>query len=410
MRMPLLTICALISSGAGFSSPVSAQERPKPEPSIPQLLHQLGADRFAEREAADKLLRSRDNIYLEVRRALPGLNAEARRRASAILEAMDFQRMKRFLQYGREGRVDVLLEWSSVVGNRLIADEFWQCVLDIGWSQLDKSASEGRPGRRDNDFPPRTMKQFRNDPLDLISDKRLLRNPTGTEVEFVRRIVVVATEPATSLGFVDGGIVLATGDVKIAYGNNVVVIADGEVQLLRTFGRTVVATRSRTASEFAHRYDRFVREALGQPVARGKEMVQYDLLYRPGEPPRRVYDLPAPEQPAELVDEKPAPRDDGLRFFEPEDVGLALALSKDRIVVAKLQSDSPLEKAGLEADDVIVAIDGNAVGDLKTARRQLRRAFVLGGAEFSISRNGKPLSLTVSFFGWDLPPVETPNE
>ena len=112
--------------------------------------------------------------------------------------------------------------------------------------------------------------------------------------------------------------------------------------------------------------------------------------------------IPAPR----LV--KLPPRKDGLRFFEPDDVGLKLLTVANRVRVAEVQPNSPPAKAGLRANDILLSLDGSAVDSLESARAQLRHVFVLGGAEFGILRDGKPITLPVSFFGWELPPVEKP--
>ena len=59
----------------------------------------------------------------------------------------------------------------------------------------------------------------------------------------------------------------------------------------------------------------------------------------------------------------------------------------------------------MRTGDQLVAIDGLPIETLDAARRRLRRAFVLGGAELSVERAGRPLRMTVSFFGWELPKV-----
>src|SRR5262249_10487533 len=113
-------------------SVVFAQERPDPsQQSTADLIQQLGSTRFRERDAAHSKLLTRDDAYPDIHRARPALNAEGRRRADAILDVMGQRRMKQFLDYGREGRVDLLVEWSSVAGDKIDSEEFWQCVFDV---------------------------------------------------------------------------------------------------------------------------------------------------------------------------------------------------------------------------------------------------------------------------------------
>src|SRR5262249_2719105 len=104
-----------------------------------------------------------------------------------------------------------------------------------------------------------------------------------------------------------------------------------------------------------------------------------------------------------------AVRSDGLRFFALTDLGVVVTLD-GQLTVSDIRQDCPLAKAGLKVRDEIVAIDGNAVTDAEMTRQHLRRAFVLGGTELSVRRDGKPLTLRVSFFNWRLPPVEPAKE
>src|SRR5262249_52369671 len=99
-----------------------------------------------------------------------------------------------------------------------------------------------------------------------------------------------------------------------------------------------------------------------EPVA------QYDLLHRPGEGPRRIYNLPAPPlnleahaeatgkalpapvkaaPPPVKVEESP-PANDRIRFFEMSDVGLELATAERHLLIRSLRPGSPLAKAGLK--------------------------------------------------------------
>jgi S1-C subfamily serine protease len=73
--------------------------------------------------------------------------------------------------------------------------------------------------------------------------------------------------------------------------------------------------------------------------------------------------------------------------------------------VGRVRAASPLAKAGLKEGDTILAVDSVESTSADALRRQLRRAFVIGGAEISIRRGGETLILTASFFGYELPPV-----
>src|SRR5262249_58378255 len=67
----------------------------------------------------------------------------------------------------------------------------------------------------------------------------------------------------------------------------------------------------------------------------------------------------------------------GVRFFEIADVGVEALTTKAGVRVDKIAPGSPPAKAGLQAGDVILSVDGAKCPDVDTFRRQLRRAFVL---------------------------------
>src|SRR5262249_31090951 len=113
-------------------------------PSTTDLIRQLGSDRYRERESAHNALLKRDDAIPQIRRSLPTLNAEGRRRASSILDLFFQRRTQRFLRYGREGRVDLLVEWSALAGPQIDAQAFWQCVLDVAWEHIEKT--QGKEG------------------------------------------------------------------------------------------------------------------------------------------------------------------------------------------------------------------------------------------------------------------------
>jgi S1-C subfamily serine protease len=91
-----------------------------------------------------------------------------------------------------------------------------------------------------------------------------------------------------------------------------------------------------------------------------------------------------------------------IRFFETTDVGVNAAKGAKGVDLQKLTSDSPLAIAGLKTGDIVLAVDGNEIGDLEGFRRQLRRAYVSQEAKVKVRRAGKELEVTVSFFGFEL--------
>jgi serine protease Do len=95
------------------------------------------------------------------------------------------------------------------------------------------------------------------------------------------------------------------------------------------------------------------------------------------------------------------------KTVEPGKLGLMPqpgAGGKD-VVVAQVLPDSPAKKAGLEAKDVITAVDGQPVGDLRKFRSLLGRYVAGDTIKLAVKRGEKTLELQATLIaGNDLPP------
>lgn len=88
----------------------------------------------------------------------------------------------------------------------------------------------------------------------------------------------------------------------------------------------------------------------------------------------------------------------GIRARDLEEVLLrrALGLKKGGVVVEWVFAGSPAEKAGLEAQDVLVSLDGEAVGGIQHLRRLLRGKKAGEELTLRVLRGGRPLDLRVT--------------
>ncbi|MDZ4861204.1 MAG: DegQ family serine endoprotease [Candidatus Hydrogenedentes bacterium] len=66
------------------------------------------------------------------------------------------------------------------------------------------------------------------------------------------------------------------------------------------------------------------------------------------------------------------------------------------ILVSEVVTDSPADKAGIKADDVIVALDGTTVGDTGAFRSHIAMTPAGDDVELTISRNGERVKKTIS--------------
>src|SRR5262249_24796271 len=58
------------------------------------------------------------------------------------LDAILQRRITSILKYARAGRIDLLVELYALVGSRIDAETFWQCVVDVSWELLKESLTE----------------------------------------------------------------------------------------------------------------------------------------------------------------------------------------------------------------------------------------------------------------------------
>ncbi len=405
-----------------------AQEKSKPtQLPIPELISRLDSAKYREREMAQQALLARDEAYPHLRRSLSTLSAEGQIRARAILEVLEQRRSKQFLQYGREGRVDVLVEWSGIAGAKLGPGAFGQCVLDIAWGVLSRSKTE--TGTQEwKDFPSRRVAEFFRDRAPYFDEAEVLMTaqlPYGLAVqsksalksEFVKNCILVTTDSVHIDVMLSNSIVYSLGDITNAgLGDHNVLVSDGDMSVLRDRDVVKIArgsvlsesgpiSRYRSPRKIALEKEELAKSQIQEPP-------QYDLLYRPGEPARRIFVPPHAKESssAAKVDEPPPPRKDGIRFFEVSDIGLALIPSNGAPGVVSVRAKSPLAVAGVKSGDAILVIDGDDIHDVNSARRLLRRSFVAGSAKLTILRDGRILDVDVSFFNWKLPSDKAATE
>lgn len=69
------------------------------------------------------------------------------------------------------------------------------------------------------------------------------------------------------------------------------------------------------------------------------------------------------------------------------------------ILVTEVDADGPAAKAGLQAGDVILKFNGNAVADSRSFREQVRKAAAGSEATLTVSREGRSLDLKVRVGG-----------
>jgi hypothetical protein len=408
-----LSLVALVPGNGGFcQSPPSSETR-----SIPELIKQLSTEKYSDRERAQQLLLSRRDAGPYLHRAMRTLNAEGQARARAILQQFVAGEMKRFLQYARDGRMDLFLAWSETVGNRLEPKAFWQSLLGLSWNLVGSTIPAEKAEKwATGAFPPRRFEKFGERqvcPDEFGEMSRVTIRPQELQ-KLILRAGWATAEPIRSsenedrnilfsgLAFVSGelqirdsasdSILFGTSNVKITQGKRLLIVADGDVVINRADEVIVVARGDVTLGVSNGNYDYCV--SAGQRIkVRAPEIDgirlrsgSNDLLLRG--PPKGAWDETSIKR---------------IRFFELSDIGLEVKSTSGQLLVTGIEANSPMAKAGVKVGDVIVAISGNSVTDAESFRRQLRREFIFGGGDMDIRRDGMVRDLDSSFVGWELP-------
>lgn len=213
---------------------------------------------------------------------------------------------------------------------------------------------------------------------------------------------------------------------------DVVVRFDGEAvrsasQLVRLVGETpagrsvaIEVSRggaTRTLEATLAEGGRRVR-VLGGPGMRefALEMPDFDVeVPEPPEPPEAPAPPGAPKAPRAPLPHAWAWRgDDGrdmvMRFFgggprrlgiEYMEVGEQLAAhyglpGKSGVLVSSVDADSPAAKAGMKAGDLVLKLDGKAIGDGRDLREAVAEAGEGKAVTVTVKRDGRPLDLQVT--------------
>lgn len=383
---------------------------------ISELVRMLGSERFAEREAAERALTNRDDVLPELRRALKSNDAEIVRRATRILSGLNKRSLPRYLEYGRKGRVDVLVEWIATVGTEIDEEAYWQGVMDIAIGIRRRSGLKG-PDKSGRPLPPTfrgflvqlgelrsSQSDYRAKPEDIAGREGI----PGGWIGFVSRghasvnatklpmdNCMLTTAGTVKLAGASESIVFANGDSSMNLIMGSVVVCDGDANCKVAWNSIVIARQAIVVPRYSDEHVRssklYAAQSVRSESADDKEM-------RAKQPAKGL--IPG----TEIMEGRPVML--GMRFFEIADVGLEASATKVGVRVDKIAPRSPLAKAGLQAGDLVLSVDGAKCPDVDTLRRQLRRAFVHDEARTSVRRGEKTIELTVSFFGYDLPNVK----
>lgn len=404
-------------------SPVFVGHASEPQPeekSVNELIQFLSSSRYAERESASKALQRRTGALLELRAAAKKADGESLRRLRQIVTAIESRRMARFIQYAKDGRLDVFIDWMALCEEPVDQMVYWQGVLDIGQDLVRRSrlieVNQKRAVKNPYWMPEYFPKSFKDylatfasnvPPHFLVNPKRLPRElptvttgvyfsrgqlPLGTDQASFSGSFIVNLAPVT-LDNVTASIILCNDNVEVStsggcvivtdgsftskYGGGDIVISRGDIHI-----KNMVVGDDALANGVYHTGGRMICEAI-RHKGQNREKHHNDVC----EEERRPLGF--------------------VRFFELLDVGLDVVEADAVVSVQKVHANTPPATAGLHAGDVILAVNGEKVTSIEELRREVRRGFARGAATLSMRRGDASRELLVSFLEWELP-ADTP--
>ena len=364
--------------------------------SVRALVEQLASQNFQEREAATRELERRDEAAPLVRAAAGGADAEITKRAARILRALDQRVIERAASAALRGRID----WF----NEVISDPDRQDEFGFAW----KTAVEL------NKEIMRRLPVLHTKKCGILGDFQLRTTATGEVTvpglhglttrnclisKFTGALVLRTDELTIKTDGIGTCALFVTGDVrgyKSLVGTSIVV-SNGSAVFDDWSGQSIIICDGDLEC---------ARMGASVAICRGEikcKVEPFDCFLCSG---GRV-DCPRTEWVAKkcTIKEKDRFPLNFVRFFETTDAGIGVALAEDGVKIVKLAEGQPPAKAGLKVGDVITALDGKPASNPEVFRRLLRRGTVADETKFTVKRNGKEITITASFLGWE-PPKE----
>lgn len=431
------TILLLLLFFAGHGPAAAPPAAPLSEVQVQQLIRQLGSDDFHSREEATRRLLHRLEAEPVLRAALRSPDREVVRRARSLLAVLHQDRLQRVREQMRDdvaqGRADLLVErlvqWQGPDDD----DPCWQAVLDLSqqlrtWDSTKFKRIPQKPAIQ-KCFPGPAFRPYMQKvgmevlpPGRPLLEKHEAKRPQGNHnlaylargervmIDRLRWSLVTSSGPASlgagafirSPGYAHGSFVLCgdsvelnesnclvvvcDGDLKVHFISNSIIVASGSVRVTQAVVACVVLAGGDVSFGDGIYLPRSTVHAGGNVAFAGRAALRSSTVHAAGTIFRsnreqvRDCDLkggvPSPPWP--------------VKFFDPSTIGVEAAPSRYGVRVSAAAPDKPFAKAGLEVDDLVVAVDGVPARHPAAFRRLLRKRVVLGGAALvDVRRAGK---------------------
>ncbi len=331
-------------------------------PPIDDLIRQLGADTFAERETAMRSLEGRDDALPVLQEAMKSTDAEVRLRARRLVRSIRSLVAQRRLAEAHalltSGDVDqavvLLVEWSDYDTTGQFLEPLFRLVREVlrrERKQYGKTKINSAVVKRFATVQGYLSAQ----PLQWFSSKQRLTlggllgvvraqslDLSGDGGHSADASVIVCDGKVTGEGFFNT-VVIANGPVDAKGAANCVIICDDAIDFRRAGASNCLV------------------------IARGSvrcDSISQSSVFSGGI-------VTTNDQPDSVVREKQTTFPFGIRFFELERVGLDVEDTKEGSLIRAILPDKVLSSCPLRAKDLITAVGSEKI----ISKQQLRRLF-----------------------------------
>jgi hypothetical protein len=380
MRPKLFVCIAAVACLSGavaqalIAHPCSAGEPTRSDREIDRLIGQLGNPSFELREAASRRLTEREDAVPALRRALKSPDAEVARRAREILKALAGKEEARSLaktaELAKHGAVDQAIE--RLVRREKWGDESgcWQVMADLEAKLKDlerqtygHASAPAPPSLTDTDPFAIAMEQHLEVVVSRPIAQKTLNGHLFRWAEEVWKGRAVLRAEGITKGHAIGGLCALSGDIKVSrLGGTVfaggsiealiigsaLIVCDGDVTILGgDLDQSLVIARGTVRCGSRTRNSRII--SCGEVVCKHPESIR----------------------DSKVVQNEPKPLG-FVTFFDPADAGIKVEKAESGVRVKEAAKGKRFAVAGLRADDLVTAIDADAVKDYEGFRRRLR--------------------------------------
>jgi hypothetical protein len=357
---------------------------------VKELIAQLGSQSFEVREAATRRLKEREDAAAALREALKSGDPEVARRAREILDALARRAGERpfaaFADAAKRGAVDQAVE-------RLVRRDRWDDE-EACWKALAGLADKLTALERQRFDKVSLSGEHRGDDRELRRVQRHVRPKRAGDRHpsvglWEGRFVLRAGEDFEAGIPTAGFLIAAAGNVEVPSITHSAVFAGGSVDVKGSIGNSLVVCDGDVTSRH------IIKDSL--IIARGK--VRCDMVV---ENSRIISGGGVEWKHPELVKdskvlEKEAKPLGFVTFFDPADAGITVESAEGEVRVKKVEKGKAFAAAGLRADDLVTALDGEAVKDAESFRRLLRaKLAVEGTTTFKVRRGDKAVEIPVA--------------